>query len=228
MKEYLRNLYQTHGLSDKFEIDWNYLSASIGMIDHLWFSNLNEISDINLIILSESPMWGKEKKYFYNPISSPTGFFNYDHLKYIYPEMKRNKGELISCLNSLGAVFLDVSPYPLNPRITSISYKKDRENKSHKISKSEYKGILDSTYTSHLLPRLEKIKSKCNGSDYKKIKFCYRYRRVKNNLEDELIQLLKMKGFQLSISDPVLSVSGQNSMGKIDMDVLKKVFQSFV
>lgn len=228
MKDYLRNLYLTHGLSDKFELDWNYLSESIGMIDHLWFSNINEISDIKLIILSESPMWGKEKRYFYNPLSSPTGFFNFDHLQYIYPKMIRNKGELVSGVNSLGAVFLDVSPYPLNPNSTSISYKRDRENISYKISKSEYKGILKSTYSSHLQPKLEKIKSKCSGKETMKVKFCYRYRRVKNNLEDELIPLLRMEGFQLSSSDPVLSESGQNSMGKIDVDMLKQVFKSLV
>ena len=225
MEEYLKNLYVKDGLLEKFERDWNYLTESRRMIDDLWYSNLKQISEVKLIILSESPMWGTEQKFFYNPKSVPSGFFNYKHLSYACDQTVNRKEDLILAFKALGVVFLDCSPYPLNPRYTSLCYRSKTWIDSKQISDSEYLGLLKSTYSEHLLPRLEKLKSHSIGKDPSKVRFCYRYKKVKKILGNELILRFKEVGFQLNESDVVLSIEAQNSHGNIDNDKLRKMFQ---
>lgn len=122
-RKYLKDIYEKYGLEKYFKADYKYLKNSIDEINSLWNDNIKKVNEVKLIILAEAPMWGKEKKYFYNPTTNHSQFFYRSDLEYLISELIENKLELISKLNETGIVIIDFSPFPLIPERTKLSYK---------------------------------------------------------------------------------------------------------
>jgi len=215
-KKYLKDIYEKYGIEKYFRTDYEYLKNSIGEINSLWNENIKKVDNVKLIILAEAPMWGKEKKYFYNPTTNHSQFFYRSDLEYIIGELIENKIELISKLNETGIVIIDFSSFPFNPEKTKLSYKCDDKGRSKKIKKSDYKDILINTFFKHLKRRLEEIKVKPN--DEKNIRICYRYCRVKSNLNNILKYLFLQEGFEMINYAVSISMNG----GGIDKQKLNK------
>ena len=213
-QDILRNLYNKYNVSDFFENDYEYLSESINDINELWNDNIKNIEQIKLIILAEAPMWGDNKKYFYNQCTDHSQFFYKSDLEYVTNQNIKNKKELISELNKTGTIILDFSPFPFNPSKTKLSYKCDNEGYSKKIKKTDYQNILNETFLLHLKSRLEIIKQKTN--DLENIRICYRYGRVKQNLHKILKDLFLKEGFKTINNAVSISMNG----GGIDKEKL--------
>ncbi|NCA86700.1 MAG: hypothetical protein EOM83_14210 [Clostridia bacterium] len=211
----LKYLYEKYSVSDIFENDYEYLSESVNEINELWNINFNNIEKVNLIILSEAPMWGDDRKYFYNPDTNHSQFFYKSDLEYVTNQNIKNKQEMISELNKTGTVILDFSPFPFNPSKTKLSYKCDTEGYSKKIKKIDYQDILNNTFSKHLKPRLELIEQKTD--DLKSIRICYRYGRVKKNLHKILKELFLKEGYVTIKNANSISMNG----GGIDKENLK-------
>ena len=101
-KNYLTYLYDKYGIEEFLESDYKYLISSMEEINSLWNNNLKSIGEIKLIILAEAPMWGSNKKYFYNPKTIHSQFFYQSDLEYVINTNIENKVHLISKLNELG------------------------------------------------------------------------------------------------------------------------------
>jgi len=215
-KKYLKDIYEKYGIEKYFRTDYEYLKNSIDEINSLWNENIKKVDNVKLIILAEAPLWGKEKKYFYNPATNHSQFFYRSDLEYIIGELIENKIELISKLNETGIVIIDFSPFPFNPEKTKLSYQCDDKGRSKKIKKSDYKDILINTFSKHLKRRLEEIKVKSN--DEKNIRICYRYSRVKSNLNNILKYLFLQEGFEMINYAVSISMNG----GGIDKQKLNK------
>jgi hypothetical protein len=222
MYEILMELYRKHYRLDRFVVDEQYLKDSRRKIDFLWNCNLRRVPKVKLIILSEAPMWGDKQTYFYNPRVQHSQFMYYSDLEGIINNTISSKKELISGLNSLGAIFLDFSPFPLNPSKTALSYRKGKDSRSVQISNSDYKYILEGTYDEFLMPKLKRISMVSEGTDISKIKFCYRYSRVKKNLQKILIPIINNAGFKLSMDSVDISMKG----GGVDQIKFRKVIES--
>lgn len=153
-------------------------------------------------------MWGKDKTYFYNPDSSHSQFFFQSDLKYIIKPTITNKIDLISNLNKNGIVILDFSPFPFNTENTKLSYKCDDKGRSIKIEKKDYMEILIKTFPYHLKSRLEIIKKKSNILNVEYVRICFRYSRVKKNLNGVLKKLLLQEGFDMIKGAVSISMKG--------------------
>jgi len=215
LKNYLKEKYIKYGIEEYFKTDFEYLEASINDINGFWDKNINEIDKIKLIILAEAPMWGKNEKYFYNPETIHSQFFYQSDLEYVIGEPIGNKQELISKLNETGTIILDFSPFPFNPEKTMLSYKRDKKGISKRITRKDYQDILRETFPIHLKARLEKIKKK--SCEIENVQICYRYSRVKSNLNEILQSLFLKLDFNMISNANSISMIG----GGIDKEKLK-------
>lgn len=218
-KKILKNLYEKYGVIDHFESDWRYLENSMNKISKLWFKNLHNIKKVNLIILAEAPMWGENKKYFYNPKTIHTQFFYKSDFEYIINRDITNKSDLILELNKKGIIIVDFSPFPFNPNNTKLSYKRDSKNQCIKITKNDYIDILEKTFSNHLKPKINKIKLKSNNLH--SIPIYYRYDRIKKNLNNTLTNLFLKEGLYKIKNATTISMNG----GGIDKVKLKNILK---
>ncbi|GAF89753.1 unnamed protein product, partial [marine sediment metagenome] len=179
----LHELYNSKGVLGSLTMEYDsYLKDAIKRIDNFWFENIKLIEKVELVILAEAPMWGDKESYIYNPDANETDFFKCEHLNSKYSSEYSGKTELITALIDKGIVFLDVSPFPLNPKKTAICYRKRRKSKSNskKIGVKDYKKIMKDTFNSHTLPKLKEIYKK-NDSEIPK--YAYRYKTVMDKHE---------------------------------------------
>lgn len=182
----LKSLYQKYNLMDGFEADKIYLKSSYEKIEKLWLEIYNKIDSINIIIVSESPLFGENETYIYNKNTPPTSFFRFNDLRYLpnYKEIPKPKSSyetkeiMIDQFIESGLITLDIFPFPFNEKDTSINYRK--------MSKKLYTDILDFTKESYLKPKLELLLKKTNSNSY----FLYRYKRLYNKTDSHLEKIL--------------------------------------
>lgn len=75
-KKILKRFYDQYGLSDRFVNDNVYLENAFDEIASIWLDNFKQIEVVNYLMIAEAPLWGKDKKYIYNPLSNNTQFFH--------------------------------------------------------------------------------------------------------------------------------------------------------
>ena len=213
----MRELYADLGIDDKYVSDIDYLKKSFDFTEELWWSQLDRMTDIKVVMLSEAPLFGPKQTYIYNPKTSPSAFFHFNDLSALldkkilsfqFDSVVAKKSFLIDCLAENGLLVLDLFPYALNPKITQINFRT--------IPKTLYRQLLFETESVYLRPKIEAILSKS------KPVFVYRYKKLadKTNrfMEDELKQM------KLIENDGKLTCVGGTNMS-IDRDKLGKYFR---
>ena len=159
-------------------------------------------------MISEAPLFGEKQSYFYNENASQSQFFYLSDAKVLTNNQINTKQDLIETFNNLGIIILDVFPFPFNSN-TAVSYKS--------LNKNEMKTLIDLTYKNHLEQKLQTIARKVNSTT----KLFYRYKRVKNNINDFIVPEFVKYGINKNQQDiPYISKRG----GGIDHKALKKIF----
>lgn len=217
--EILKKIYDEYN-PQTFQSQYEgYLCKAINKIDTLWYENIQQFKDkrIKLIIFGEAPMWGDSGSYIYNN-TDETSFFGLKHLNVISVLKKtERKVLLLEKLKELGIIFLDVSPFPFNPKNTSVCYSRP-DNNSKRINLKNYKKIVSSTFEYHLKPKIEKI---YNNNDNIPIYFIYRYHKL-SKIED----ILKSKFLEANLTFPKkISARITDKSGNIIPEELNKVLK---
>lgn len=175
----IKSFYTNLGLADEFEKDNVYLENAFNEIKNIWFQNFNKIDKINYLLIAESPLWGRNKKYIYNPDTNNSQFFYRSDLEQIFDFKIKDKRDFIKICNEIGLLVVDISPFPLNTKDTRINYARN-ENGSTKISKNKYKELVRLTLPSFFDKKIKLVGQK----KHPEIKVFFRYTRVQNAFQD--------------------------------------------
>jgi hypothetical protein len=184
--EVLNSGYNSQVFENEYE---GYIKNAIESIDKLWDENLENFKKskqkVKLVILGEAPMWGGMGSYIYNEKSEETNFFRLTHLG-VPTDESNKKLQLLTKLKEKGIIFLDVSPFPLNPNLTSLCYSNrnaitftnchNEVTVSKVIDEKIYREIIKETFDIHFKPKLKWIYkiNKCQSP-----RFVYRYSTVR-------------------------------------------------
>jgi hypothetical protein len=212
-EQILEEFYEENRIISFFDNNRNYLEEAFYSIFKLWEQNFEKIEDVKYIVIAEAPLWGKEKKYIYNPNINNSQFFTIKNLSILTERSISNKLDFINSCNEMGLLFIDVSPFALNHHDTRMNYSKTR-NASLKLNRNQYRVLTSKTLPYYFEKKLELANTKKQVS----AKVFIRYARIKNNLEDYLIPLLNKYNYtQNSNGFDVISKRG----GMIDIQRLK-------
>jgi hypothetical protein len=212
LESFIEELYFKYNLQEVFKRDLKYLKESYIEIEALWDTQFNIITKINYVLISEAPLWGYNKKYFYNDQTNPSQFFYPSDLNNIYNQQIKNKKELLQAINGLGIIILDISPLNLNPEITAFNYRKNYPW-SRKISLVDYKNIIENTAEYHLLRKLNLIINKSSN-----LVFLFRYARV-----EKFKKLLEKLFKKLDVVLDKNSFNIWQKGGGINKEILKSI-----
>jgi hypothetical protein len=196
-REVLRNFYTSCGILESFNSDNKYLESAFNAINHLWNDNFEEIENVRFLMIAEAPMWGNDRKYFYNPEAKDSSFFRKNVLGEALGIPITNKLDFIRRCNEIGLLIVDILPYALNNN-TTISYQQMR--------KSDYRRLLKETTPFYFRKKMMAIKKKVSNDT----KVFYRYKgRVKDWSADLICPILIENGIIESATD-ILDVAGHN------------------
>ena len=209
-KKILKNFYDKQGISANFDKDCLYLEKSFNEISKIWLDNLNQIDKVNFLMIAEAPLWGKVKKYIYNPEINNSQFFYRSDLGDILNKTIADKKSFINECNDIGLIVIDISPFALNPKDTSINYRE--------MTINQYRELVNLTIPSFFEQKIKAIKEKKS----KNVKTFFRYARVKNNFQD-LISKVLLENEIISSQKEIGDIS-QNG-GGIDKNKLKQIIQ---
>lgn len=172
IEKIIKSFYQDNGYDEYFKNDLIYLQTSFDEIKNIWLENLEKIEKINYIMIAEAPLWGKNKKYIYNPKTNLSQFFYKSDLEEVLRISIKDKEDFIKTCNSIGLLIIDISPYVLNEKDTKLNYRT--------LGKKNYKKIVESTLPFYFNKKIQLIKSKLSDDT----EVFFRYKRVKQNFED--------------------------------------------
>ena len=208
LKDDLNSLYSLLGKNTYLKDDLIYIEKSYKTIEKIWNEQYNKVKAINYIMISEAPLFGEKQSYFYNENASQSQFFYLSDAKVLTNNQINTKRDLIETFNDLGIIILDVFPFPFNSN-TAVSY--------NTLNKNEIKTLMNLTYKNHLEQKLQTIAQKVNSTT----KLFYRYKRVKNSINDFIAPEFAKHGINTIQQDiPYISKRG----GGIDHKALKKIF----
>lgn len=210
-KKILQNFYYQRGLSKKFEKDNVYLESAFNEINNLWFQNLNRIENVKYLMIAEAPLWGRQKKYIYNPDVNNSQFFYRSDLGDILNKNIVDKKEFIKACNQIGLLIVDISPFPFNPVDSSINYRD--------LPSKQYKELVKLTIPTYFEKKIAAITEKKSSA----IKVFFRYDRIKRNFQDLVGQVL-VKNKLIRSQNEIEDIS-QNG-GGIDKEKFGKIIYS--
>ena len=210
-KIFLKNFYNQNGISSKFDKDSIYLEKAFNDIYKIWFDNLNQIKVVNYLMIAEAPLWGKFKKYIYNPEINNSQFFYRSDLGDILKKHIADKKEFIKVCNEIGLLVVDISPFPLNPSDTIINYRS--------LTTTQYRQLVSLTIPTFFEKKIKAIAEKKSAN----IKAFFRYARVKNNFED-LISKVLIDNKIIKTQNDIADIS-QNG-GGIDKTKLEQIIKA--
>ena len=207
-KKFLKTFYDQNQISSKFDKDCIYLEKAFNDIYKIWFDNLNQIKIVNYLMIAEAPLWGKAKKYIYNPGINNSQFFYRSDLGDILKKQIENKRDFINVCNEIGLLVVDISPFPLNLNDTAINYRN--------LTTTQYRQLVSQTIPTYFEKKIKSIAEKKSTN----IKAFFRYARVKNNFEDLISKVLIDNKFIKTKSD--IGDISQNG-GGIDKSKLEQI-----
>lgn len=211
IEKVIKSFYKDNGYEKDFKNDLLYLQNSFEEITALWLKNLNSIQTINYIMIAEAPLWGKERKYIYNPATKLSQFFYKSDLEEVLRISITNKAEFINFCNSIGLLILDISPYALNEKNTKLNYRN--------LGNKKYKKIVQATLPFYFNKKIEIIKPKLSDE----VKLFFRYKRVKHNFENIIGRILLDKKIIDSL-EQIEDIS--QSGGGINKSKLKQIISN--
>lgn len=210
-KIFLKTFYDQNGLSDKFAKDSIYLEKAFNDIYKIWLNNLNQIRVVNYLMIAEAPLWGKTKKYIYNPEINNSQFFYRSDLGDILNKHIPDKKDFIKACNEIGLLVVDISPFPLNPNDTAITYRS--------LTTTQYRKLVSLTVPAFFEKKIKEIAEKKSAN----IKTFFRYARVKKNFEDLISKVLIDNKIIKTLND--ISDISQNG-GGIDKAKLGQIIRN--
>lgn len=184
LKNILYEFYGKNGLLDCFSTDILYLESAYTDIEQLWCDNLDSTRAINYLMIAEAPLWGKKKKYIYNPDTPNSQFFYPSDLEFIFKKVTDekividSKGKFLTICRKLGIVIIDISPYAFNQEDTHINYRK--------LKQSRYIDLIKETIPFYLEPKLNLIARKKADN----LKVFFRYARVRKRFKERITETL--------------------------------------
>ena len=101
-KQIIESFYTNLGLTGEFKQDNTYLETAFNEINKIWVENFNEIDKVKYLMIAEAPLWGKKKKYIYNPKTLNSQFFYRSDLETILNIQIPNKKEFIKTCKNIG------------------------------------------------------------------------------------------------------------------------------
>lgn len=209
-KKILKSFYDQNGLLSKFDKDSIYLEEAFNDIYRIWLNNFNQIESVNYLMLAEAPLWGKDKKYIYNPDTNNSQFFYRSDLGDILNKHITDKREFITVCNEIGLLVVDISPFPLNPNDTAINYRS--------LKTAQYQQLVNLTIPTFFEEKIKLVADKKSAN----IKTFFRYARVKNSFGSIVSRVLidnKIIKTQNDIGD--ISKNG----GGIDKSKLRQIIE---
>ena len=177
-KNALKTFYEQAGLSSNFEGDSIYLEKAFHDINKIWKDNFDEIETVNYLMIAEAPLWGKVRKFVYNPDTNNSQFFYRSDLGDILNKHIPDKREFLKVCNEIGLLVVDISPFPLNSNDTTINYRE--------LSTEDYRRLVSLTIPTYFEMKIKAVATK-KATD---IKSFFRYARVKNNFQDLISKVL--------------------------------------
>lgn len=204
----LRKFYLRKGIIAWYNNDEKYLSEAFYEIEKLWLEQFNKIRKIKYVMLSEAPLWGKEKKYIYNVKIPNSQFFYRSDLEFALNEKVIDKSDFIDKLNQIGFIIVDLSPFAFNSKDTIINYRQ--------LSTIDYKRILENTIPIFFSKKIELINQKRNDD----ICVFYRYARVRNFLTNMIAEKIIDQKL-IDSKDNLFDISQKG--GGIDKEKLKRL-----
>ncbi len=184
----LSKIYEKYELLESFEKDNKYLKSSFEKIERMWLDNYNQIESINIIMISEAPLFGEKENYIYNKNTKPNSFFWFNDIEFLpnyekpdtLPKTIYDKKEMmINQFIKSGLIIFDIFPFALNKKNTKINYQK--------MPKKLYNDLLDFTKESYLKPKLQLCLDKTHNNPH----FVYRYKRLYSKTGNYLEKVLK-------------------------------------
>lgn len=191
-----------------------YLKYAFSFTEELWGKQFEKIQKIKFIMISEAPLFGEDKNYFYNPNSKFSSFFyfkNIDAFHIPYSKEDYNNKEFV--LNNLidkGFLILDLFPFSLNKDDTQINY--------NSIKHKQYQRLFHIVAQSYLNKKLHLINKKCSDETV----FVYRYKRLKEKLSG----VLETELVKLNLIKPEQELETLNNNMSLNTEKLRKIVNS--
>ena len=122
--EIFENQFGDSKVGKLLAVDYDYLWSAYLAIEQYWYSEFERLDNIKVILLSEAPLYGDKKSYFYNPEVGATAFFGYAHFRTIFGEknllafssgeaVRSKKLKLFDAMRREGILILDLFPFAL-------------------------------------------------------------------------------------------------------------------
>lgn len=214
--EILKNIYQEQNILEFFNNDEKYLKNAFFVTEKLWMDQFNRIDNVEFVMISESPLFGDNKSYIYNPNTPFTAFFHFNDLEAFSKgkttkktsEVYMKKQIMFDLFCKNGFLILDIFPFSLNPKHTKLNYRN--------ISNNLYLQLLETTTEHYLMPKLKLCLNKANKCIY----FLYRYQGLFNVTENHFEKILD----KLSPKDKkykIYTINGTNM--SLNRNKLKKL-----
>lgn len=207
-KKILKEFYDKNRVSSGFDKDSVYLENAFNDIYRIWLDNFNRINTVNYLMIAEAPLWGKAKKYIYNPETKNSQFFHLKDLGDILNKSIGNKKEFIKACNEIGLLVVDISPFALNSTDTVINY--------GCLTTAKYRDLVRLTIPTFFEKTIKAVAEKKSAN----IETFFRYARVKSNFEDIVSKVLIDSGI-IKTKNDIGYISQQG--GGIDKEKLKQI-----
>jgi hypothetical protein len=106
-----------------------YLKNAFVATEQMWAENFATVATVRLVMLSEAPLFGSQRRYFYNAATPFGAFFHFRDAEAIlgdgFARERASKAFLLAELARAGFIILDLFPFALNKDDTpSVTYRK--------------------------------------------------------------------------------------------------------
>jgi hypothetical protein len=115
-----------------------YLKNAFVATEQMWAENFAKVATVRFVLLSEAPLFGANKRYFYNAATPFGAFFHFRDAEAIlghgFAKGRTGKEFLRAELARAGFVILDLFPFALNKDDTpSVTYRKMSVNRYRQL-----------------------------------------------------------------------------------------------
>jgi hypothetical protein len=215
----LKYFYEEHGKAGNISSEFSYLENAFLKTEALWKDQYDKMEQINTVLVSEAPLFGKDENYIYNLKTKPSSFFYFDDIGALpsvdilpkQPKSVEGKKEIMltEFLKS-GFLILDIFPFAFNGVDTSFNYRK--------LNKNQYTELLKLTVESYLIPKLNLcIKKSQIGTS-----FIYRYKALYEKTGHHFEQVLS-EHYPDNSSYLLNTINGTNM--SLDRQKLRSLFK---
>ena len=187
-----------------------YLKGAFAATERMWAENFAKVATARFVLLSEAPLFGSNRRYFYNPATPFGAFFHFRDAEAIlgdgFARERTGKEFLLTGLARAGFMILDLFPFALNGEDTPIvTYRK--------MSVSSYRQLFQRTASLYFDRKRDVILERGRPV------FMFRYGATKHALGDLVDAELAKRGI-----GPALSIAGTNM--PLDRDKLRQCCQA--